>query len=141
MLPTWISLALSRHSSLLSIVPGKSSRLYPVSAQSCCILLLAGRPTFARPCEGVHGSNSLMSSSLLHQQCPTFLFHLTLIVFVTGGRWPYSFCFVGCCRQDMITFWQIIIESPNLKVIQSFFLLCCKKKNHKYNTNLYFLFH
>ena len=32
-----ISLTLSRHPSLLFIAPGTSSRLHPVSAQSCCI--------------------------------------------------------------------------------------------------------
>ena len=41
------------------------------------------------------------SSSLLLQQCPVCLVHLTWIVFVMGGRWPYSWCFVGCCRQDL----------------------------------------
>ena len=40
-----------------------------------------------------------MSSSLLLQQCPACLVHLTWIVFVMGGRWPYSCCFVGCCLQ------------------------------------------
>ena len=44
---------------------------------------------------------SLMSSSLLLQQCPACLVHLTCIVFVMGGRWPYSWCLVGCCRQDL----------------------------------------
>ena len=44
---------------------------------------------------------SLMSSSLLLQQCPACLVCLTWIVFVMGGRWPYSWCFVGCCRQDL----------------------------------------
>ena len=33
----------------------------------------AGRPAFARPCVGVHRSTSLMSSSLLLQQCPACL--------------------------------------------------------------------
>ena len=42
-----------------------------------------------------------MSSSLLLQQCPACLVRLTLIVFVMGGRWPYSWCFVGCCLQDL----------------------------------------
>ena len=23
------------------------------------------------------------------------------LVFVMGGRWPYSWCLVGCCRQDL----------------------------------------
>ena len=31
-----------------------------------------------------------MSSSLLLQQCPACLVRLTWIVFVMGGRWPYS---------------------------------------------------
>ena len=30
---------------------------------------------------------------------PSCLVRLTLIVFVMGGRWPYSF--VGCCLQDL----------------------------------------
>ena len=42
-----------------------------------------------------------MSSSLLLQQCPAYLIRLTWIVFVMGGRWPYSLCLVGCCRQDL----------------------------------------
>ena len=42
-----------------------------------------------------------MSSFLLLQQCPACLVHLTLIVFVMGGRWPYSYCFVGCYIQDL----------------------------------------
>ena len=50
----------------------------------------AGRPVFARPCEGVHRSKSLMSSSLLLQQCPACLISLTWIVFVMGGMWPYK---------------------------------------------------
>ena len=64
-------------------------------------ILLYGYTTFARPYVGVHGSTSLMSSSLLLQQCPVCLVPLTWIVFVMGGRWPYSWCLVGCCRQDL----------------------------------------
>ena len=37
----------------------------------------AGRPAFARPSVGVHKSASLMSSSLLLQQCPACLVCLT----------------------------------------------------------------
>ena len=44
---------------------------------------------------------SLISSSLLFPQCPTCLVRLILIVFVMGGRWPYSCCFVGCCNINM----------------------------------------
>ena len=42
-----------------------------------------------------------MSSSLLLQQCPVCLVCLTWIVFVMGGRWPYSCCFVGGCLLDL----------------------------------------
>ena len=96
-----ISLTLSRHFSLSSIVSGRSSGLHPVSLHSCWMYVLAGRPAFARPYVVVHRSTSLMSSSLLLQQCPACLVRLTWIVFVMGGRWPYSWCLVGCCRQDL----------------------------------------
>ena len=96
-----ISLTLSRHSSLSFIALGRSSGQYPVSSHSCWMYVRAGRPAFARPCVGVHKSTSLMSSSLLLQQCPACLVRLTWIVFVIGGRWPYSWCLVGCCRQDL----------------------------------------
>ena len=45
---------------------------------------------FAWPYVGVHRSSSLTSSSLLLQQCPACLVRLTCIVFVMGGKWPYS---------------------------------------------------
>ena len=96
-----ISLTLSHHSSLSFIASGRSSGLHPVSSQSCCMLVRAGRPAFVRPYEGVHRRTSLMSSSLLLQQCLACLVRLTWIVFVMGGRWPYSWGFVGCCLQDL----------------------------------------
>ena len=96
-----ISLTLSRHSSLSFIALGRSSGQHPVSSHSCWMYVRAGRPAFARPCVGIHKSTSLMSSSLLLQQCPACLVRLTWIVFVIGGRWPYSWCLVGCCYQDL----------------------------------------
>ena len=96
-----ISLTLSRHFSLSSIASGRSSGLHPASSHSCCMYVRAGRPAFARPYVGVHGSTSLMSSSLLLQQCPACLVRLAWIFFVMGGRWPYSWFLVGCCRQDL----------------------------------------
>ena len=96
-----ISLILSRHSSLSFIALDRSSGQHPVSSHSCWMYVRAGRPAFARPCVGVHKSTSLMSSSLLLQQCPACLARLTLIVLVIGGRWPYSWCLVRCCRQDL----------------------------------------
>ena len=93
--PARISLTLSRYFSISFIASGRSSGLHPVSSQSCCMYVRAGRPAFARPYVGVHKSTSLMNSSLLLQQCPTCQVRLAWIVFVMGGRWPYSWCFVG----------------------------------------------
>ena len=98
---TRISLTLSLHFSLSFIASGRSSRLHPVSSHSCCVYVRAGRPAFARPYVGVYRSTSLMSFSLLLQQCPACLVRLAWIVFVMGSRWPYSWCLVGCCRQDL----------------------------------------
>ena len=64
-------------------------------------VVLAGRPAFTRPCEGVHWSISFMISSLLLQQRPSYLVRLTWIVFVMGGRWPYSCSLMACCLQDL----------------------------------------
>ena len=96
-----ISLTLFRHFSLSFIASGRTSGLHPVSSHSCWMYVRAGRPVFARPYVGIHKSTSLMSSSLLLQQCPACLARLTWIVFVIVGRWRYSWCLVGCCRQDL----------------------------------------
>ena len=98
-LPARISLTLTRHFSLSFITFGRSPGLHPVSSQSCCMYVRAGHPAFAWPYEWVHRSTSLMSLSLLLQQCPACLVRLTWIVFMMGGRWLYSWCFVGCCFQ------------------------------------------
>ena len=99
--PARISLTLSRHFSLSFIASGRSSGLHPVSSHSCCMYVRAGRPTLAHPYVGVHRSTPLMSSSLLLQQCPACLVRRTCIVFVMGGKCPYSWSLVGCCRQDL----------------------------------------
>ena len=96
-----ISLTLSRHFSLSLIASGRSSGLHPVSSHGCWMYVRAGRPAFARPYVGVHWSTSLMSSSLLLNQLPACLVRLTCIVFVIGGRWPYSWWFWRYCRQDL----------------------------------------
>ena len=85
-LVAWISLTLSRHSSLSFIALGRSSGQLPISSHSCWMYVRAGRPAFARPCVGVHKSTSLMSSSLLLQLYPACLVRLTCIVFVIGGQ-------------------------------------------------------
>ena len=55
-----------------------------------------------------------MSSSLLLQQCAARLVRLACIVFVMGGRWPYSWCLVGCCRQDLLSIARnILVQLPS----------------------------
>ena len=87
---------LARISLTPSCHPSLSSRLHPVSAKSCRIKVLTGRPTIAHPCAKVH-----WSMSLLLQQCPACLIRLIWIVFVMGSWWPCSCCFVGCCLHDL----------------------------------------
>ena len=89
------------HFPLSFIASGRSSELHPVFSHSCCMYVRAGRPAFAWPYAGVHWSTSLMSSSMLLQQCPACLVRLACIVFVMGGRWPYTWCLVGCCCRDL----------------------------------------
>ena len=109
--PAWISQTLSRHSTLSFIASGRSFRLHPVSSQSYCMSV---RAAFAWPCEGFHRSSSLMSSSLLLQQCPTCLVRPTLIVFAMGGKRPYSCCFVGCYLQDLFNIARrILVQLPS----------------------------
>ena len=96
-----ISLTLSLHVSLSFIAFGRSSGLHPVSSHSCCMNVRAGHPAFDWPYAGVHRSTSLTISSLLLQQCPACLVRLACIVFMIGGRWPYSWRHVGCCCQDL----------------------------------------
>ena len=115
-----ISLTLSRHFSLSFIASGRSSGLHPVSSHSYCMYVRAGCSAFAWPYVGVQRSTSLMSSSLLLQQCPACLVRLTCIVFLTVGKWPYSWCLLRCCHQDMFNIARnILVELPS-----SFFFSC-----------------
>ena len=115
-----ISPTLSYHFFLSFIVSCRSSGLHPISSHSCWMYVRAGRPAFARPYVGVHRSTSLMSSSQLLQQCLACLVRLTWIAFVMGGRWPYSWCFVGCCPQDLFNIARnILVLLPS-----SFFSSC-----------------
>ena len=127
-----ISLTLSRHFSLSFIAFGKSSGLYPVSSHSCCMYVRAGRPAFARPYAVVHRSKSLMSSSLLLQQCPACLARLTWIVFVMGGKWPYSWCLVGCWHQDLFNIaLNILVWFLSLMAYQPSLVIYCQSHSCK----------
>ena len=77
----------------------------------------AGCPAFSRPCKGFHWSTSLTRSSLLLQQFSACLVRLILIVFVTGGRWPYSCCFVWCYLQVLFN----IARNILVELLSSFF--------------------
>ena len=116
-----ISLTHSCHFCLSLIASGWFSGLHPVSLHSCCMYVLAGRPAFARLYVGVHRSTSLMSSSLLLQQFPACLVRLTCIVFVIEGRWPYSWCLVGCYRQGLFNIARnILVQLPSSFFSSSF---------------------
>ena len=118
-----IYLTLSLHVSLSFIAFGRSSGLHPVSSHSCYMNVRAGRPAFDWPYAGVHRSTSLMISSLLLQQCLACLVRLACIVFVIGGRWPYSWCRVGCCCQDLFNIaCNILNNSRKLICFVCFFL-------------------
>ena len=92
--PARISLTPSRHFSLSFITSGRSSCI--LTSQ---LYVRASRTAFARLYVGIYRSTSLMSSSLLLQQCPACPIRLNWIVFVMGGRLPYIWCLVGCCSQ------------------------------------------
>ena len=113
-----ISLTLTGHFSLSSIAFRRSSGLHPVSSHSCCMSVRAGRPAFAWPYTGVHRSTSLMSSSLLLQQYPACLARLTCIVFMMGDKWPYSWCLVGCRRQDLFNIALNTAITEEIEIVQ-----------------------
>ena len=121
--PAQISLTLSRHPSLSPIASSRFSRVPPVSAQVCCMLVLGGRPAFARPCERVNRRMSLMSSSLLFQLCLACLVRLTWIVFVMDGKWSYSCCFVGCCLLEMFSIARRVLVQLPLHTVKWFQVL------------------
>ena len=98
-----ISLTLSRHSSQSFIALGRSSGQHPVSSHSCWMYVRAGHPAFARPCVGVHKSTSLMSSSLLLQQCPACLVHL---------RKEADYIFIIKCLFDCLFVWVLMLYQP-----------------------------
>ena len=73
----------------------------------------------------------LFNSSLLYKFCLS-LVCLTWIVFVMGGRWRYSSCFVGCCLQDLFIITHIIL----VKLPSSFFSISFVSVNvvHRYSS-------
>ena len=80
-------------------------------------LLFVSSCWLARPCAGIHWRTSLISSSLLLQQCPTYLVRLILVVLEIECRWSYSYCFVEFCFQDLFN----IARSILVQFLSSFF--------------------
>ena len=107
--PARISLTLSRQFSLSFIASCRSSVPHPVSSYSCCMYVRAGRPAFARPYVGVHRSTSLMSSSLIFQQCSACLVRLTWMVFVAGNFFLTSQSSIICS----VKWFQVLIFDAN----------------------------
>ena len=112
--------SLSCHFSISPIASVRSSRLHPVSVQSCYRKVQVGSPTFAHLCDRVYRRMLLMSQSLSLQQCPACSVHLIWMVLQMGGWWPYSCCFVGCCFQDLFN----IAHSILVQFLSSFFSIC-----------------
>ena len=126
----WPSLATPPYRSSLPAVP-QGYNPYPhraaVYRSELVALLLLGHV------KGVHRSTSLMSSSLLLQQCAASLVRLTLIVFVMGSRWPYNWCFVGCCLQDLFSIARsILVQLPSSFFLQPFSQRLCSASVQQY---------
>ena len=85
-------------------IPDPLSPLLPIIQRFClvlrvtsCILtelLYAGLSWLPCFCSAMWGGPS---ENITYELIPASPVHLALIVFVMGGRWPYSCCFVGCC--------------------------------------------
>ena len=64
--------------------------------------------------KGPMRKTSIMSSSLLLQQCSACLVRLIWIVLEMRDKWSYSCCLVGCCFQDLFsTGRSIFVELPS----------------------------
>ena len=107
----WTFLTLSHHFSLSFIASGRSSKLHPVSSHSCCMHVRTGCPDFARPYVGVHRSTSLMSPSLLLQQCPAYLIVIATILWFTNPQ---------CSEINIKTSYSSVsyIKNPFVRVLQ-----------------------
>ena len=92
--PDSLSLSLSLHLITppyhLSFLVGLQGKILRPDRADIYKSLLVGQHwhVYARVCK----RTSLMSSSLLLQQCPAYLVCLTWMNCETGGMWPYSYC-------------------------------------------------
>ena len=96
-----LSLSLSRDLSQSSIAFGRTSRLHPLSVQSC-------------PFENV------AYELVITLQCLANLVRLIWMVFEKRSSWPYNCYFVGCCFQDVFN----ILHSILMQMPSSLFYVC-----------------
>ena len=98
----WPSLATPPNRSSLLVGP-QGYIPYPHRAAVCrfklVILLLLG-----------HMRGSIVEHRLWARPC-FCMCGSSFIVFVMGGRWPYSWCFVGCCLQDLFKIARSILHT------------------------------
>ena len=89
MLTIQIPILLSHHPFLSAIALCESSKQHPVwhKADECKFLPVSQ-----------HWS---LNTSLLLKQYPAYLAHLSLIVYLVEGKWPYICCFVSYCSQGL----------------------------------------
>ena len=112
---------ISHYPSLSSIIPGRSYRLHPVSAQSWCIYIFTGQSTLVCPYVGIHKRMLLMSWSFNSSGQHVLFVLLGLLFFCEmETKWPYSCCFVSCFFHDLFKTALNIFGS----FLSSFFSMC-----------------
>ena len=96
-----------------------SSSLHPVSAQSCCMKVLAGRPAFDRPRDGVHRSTFNTLNSMV---CSDYFYLIIVICLHTfiwfqvtwqalDNNWPPNTIFE--LKQLPVIWYQIFVSNNN----------------------------
>ena len=81
--------------------PGRSSRLYPVSATKL-MLVVPDRSTVVHRCVGVQNRMPLVGSFFLPLQYTATSRWFYWIVCEVGSTWPYCCCFVECCSFKLL---------------------------------------
>ena len=82
---------------------------------------------------GSIGIHLLWAYHSFFQQWPACLVRLTWIVFVMGGRWPYSWCFAWFSRQDLFNIAAAFL--CNCRLIQNISLDNKLKEIHRKESN------
>ena len=109
----------------LSSITLKYFRLHTVSTKNWYMSVFTGQLILGCPCVGIYRKILLMISSLLNQQCPACLVHLTWRVCEIEGKWQYNCFFMECCFKDLFR-----TASNNLVQFQSRFFSECTWCSH-----------